>query len=302
MAKRKKLTTKAKGTRRAAYENRRRKGLLAIIFPWLKRFGVSVVVLTVFAWLGAWFFLSNADTKLADWTHNKVVTASASLGFEVDNILIDGRVHTDPKILKAIINVQKGEPLFAFDPDAAQKSISQIAWIDSVHVERRLPDTLYIKLNERNPLALWQREKKLKLIDQYGEIIPVNDLTPFKSLVIVLGENAPTRAAELFQTLIGEPEMFKRMESAGLIKDRRWDVIMNNDVRIKLPESDIAIAWSRLAKAQREDNILDKAITSIDLRDPQRMIVRTDPGAASQYSGEYEAGVSKANAKSGNNI
>ena len=114
----------------------------------------------------------------------------------------------------------------------------------------------------------------------------------------MLGENAPQNAAELFHILVGEPEMFKRIESAGLIAGRRWDIIFKNDLRVKLPEQDVAFAVSRLAKAQKEDLILDKDLTGIDLRDPQRMIVRTKPGA----SQEYQSGYSKANVKSGNNI
>ncbi len=298
MARRKKLSTKTKGTRRTAYENRRRKGLLAIVLPWCKRFGLTLAVVSAVIWAGAWFFLSDANDRISNWTHNKVVSATASLGFEVENILIEGRTNSDPEILKAIINTQKGEPLFAFNPAEAKESIEQIEWVEAAHVERRLPDTLYIKLNERHPLALWQKDKKLKLIDQYGEVIPVNTLEPFKNLVIVLGENAPQNAAELFQILVGEPELFKRIESAGLIAGRRWDVIFKNDLRVKLPEEDVAFAVSRLAKAQKQDMILDKDLTGIDLRDPQRMIVRTRPGS----SQEYQSGYSKANTKSGNNI
>ena len=296
MVKRKKLSMKAKGTRRTAYQNRRRKGVLAIIFPWFKRFGLTLAVLSTIMWVGAWFFLSDADTKTSDWINGQVVDATASLGFEVENVMIEGRTYTDPEILKAIINVQKGEPLFAFNPAQAKQSIEEISWVETAHVERRLPDTLYIKLNERKPLALWQKNKKLKLIDQYGEVIPVTNLEPFKNLVIVIGENAPQHAEELFQTLVGEPEIFKRIESVGLIADRRWDVIFNNDLRVKLPEQDVAFAVSRLAKAQSEDKILDKDLAGIDLRDPQRMIVRTKPGA----SQEYQSGYSKASTEENN--
>jgi len=295
MAKRK-VTNR--GTRKSTFVNKRRKGLRARIFPWFKRFGLTMAVLATIMWLGAWFFMSDADTHTGDWVNNKIVNATASLGFEVENILIEGRVYTDPAILKAIINVRKGDPLFAFDPATAKQGIEKIAWVDSAHVERRLPDTLYVKLNERKPLALWQKDKQLKVIDTHGEVIPMRNMNRFSNLVIVLGDNAPQHTAELFQILIGEPEIFRNIESAGLIADRRWDLIMKNDVRIKLPEGDIAFALARLAKAQAEDKILDKALMGIDLRDPARMIVRTNPGSSQEYQSSY----SKASAKSGNNI
>lgn len=298
MAKRKKLTKKAVGTRKSAYQNRRRKGLLAVMLPWFKRFGLVTAAMFAVIWLGAWFFLSDADTRASNWVGNKTVMTMASLGFEVENVLIEGRVYSDPEILKAIINTQKGDPLFGFDPVEAKTSIEKIAWVESAHVERRLPNTIYIKLVERKPLALLQKDKKLSLIDVQGEVIPTNTMQPFKEMVIVMGEGAPPNAAEILYTLHAEPEIFNRIESIGFIAERRWDVIMKNAMRVKLPEHDVGLAVRRLAKAQKEDGILDKDLTGIDLRDPQRMIVRTKPGA----SREYQSGLTKANAKSGNNI
>ncbi|MFK7839307.1 MAG: cell division protein FtsQ/DivIB [Bdellovibrionales bacterium] len=295
MAKRK---TIKKGTRKSTFNNKRRQGVKARLFPWLKRFGVTMGITVGVLWLGAWFFMSDADTHTADWMHARMVDATASVGFEVDNILIEGRNYTDPEILKAIINVRRGDPLFDFDPKTAKEGIQRIGWVETAHVERRLPDTLFIRLNERKPIALWQTNKKLKLIDINGDIIPVSNMQQFENLVIVIGENAPANTQELFQILVGEPDIFKDIESAGLIADRRWDVIMKSGVRVKLPETDIALAISSLAKAHREDAILDKDLKVIDLRDPTRMIVRTKPGATQ----EYKAGYSKANAQSGNNI
>ncbi len=285
------------GTRKSAFVNKRRQGFMARVLPWFRRFGMMVAMLTFMIWMGAWFVLSDADTRTSDWIHERVINTSASMGFEVANILVEGRVYADPQILKAMINVQKGDPLFAFDPKQAKDSIEQIAWVDTAHVERRLPDTLYIKLNERKPLALWQKNKKLSVIDHYGDVVPVNDLAPFKNLVIVIGENAPQNAEELFRILVGEPEIFQRIEIAGFIADRRWDLIFKSDLRVKLPEKDAAFAFSRLARAQKEDKILDKGLTTIDLRDPQRMIVRTKPGATQ----EYQSGYSNASV-SGNDI
>ena len=52
---------------------------------------------------------------------------------------------------------------------------------------------------------------------------------------------------------------------------------------MKLPEDDVALALRRLSKAQEDDNLLDKELISIDLRDPMRMIIRTRPGAVHEY-------------------
>ena len=298
MARKKKIYL---GTRKNSYVNKRRKGLRARLYPWFRRFGLALAVITAIIWAGAWFFLSDADAKTAHWINDKIVLAAASAGFKVNNVLIEGRRHTDFDLLTASLNVEQGDPLFGFDPDEAKKTIQEFVWIENIHIQRRLPDTLYVRLEERQPLALWQKDKKLHLIDHNGEIIAARDLQPFKNLVIMTGEDAPLYANELFRILIGEPEIYKRIETASFVAHRRWNITLKNDIRIKMPEHDIAFALSRIARAQEDDKILDKDLSAIDLRDPERMIVRTKPGRTSEYHSNYKSGYRKASSD-GNNI
>lgn len=289
----------SKGTRRSTTTNKRRKGLGANMLPWLRRFGMVLACLGLLAWAGAWFFLSEADTKTADWIDNKIVQTTASLGFTVDNIMLQGRVHADTDVLKAIINTQKDDPLFSFEPESAKTLIERMTWVKAAHVERRWPNTIYIKLQERKPLALLQQNKKLKLLDQSGEVIAAKTIEPFKTLVIVMGQGAAKKAPTLLQTLMAEPDLYAKTDSAGLISGRRWDLVLKNGVRIKLPEHDMGLALSRLTKAQNEDKLLDKNLTTIDVRDNSRIVIRTKPGAVQEYQ-EYKAGfpTKKSNAKS----
>jgi len=287
MAKRKttsRTKRKGAGTRRTSYQNKRRKGLLSVFLPWVKRFGIVMAMLTGIIWITAWFFLSDADTRSYHWVENKILLASSNLGFSVQNILVEGRHHTDASILKAMININKDDPLFAFDPREAKIQIQKIAWIENVHIERRLPNTLYIELIERKPIALWQSEKTLKLIDSKGDVIPVTDLSPFKDLITVIGKDAPQQTAALMKALNASSDIEDWVEAAGLISGRRWDLVLDNGVRVKLPEDNSSQALSRLAEAQHENDILNKNLKSIDLRDPSRIVVRTKPGDVHDYS------------------
>ncbi len=279
-----------KGTRRSTLR-KRRTGKLVIATAWLRRFGMGAGALVFVLWAGAWFFLSDADTKTADWTWQKTMDVTADMGFAVRDILVEGRVYSDPDVLRALINIEKGDPLFSFDPEEARTLIEKIAWVKTAHVERRLPDTIYIGLVEREPLALWQKDKKLRLIDEEGEVLTDRNLKRFKALVIVAGRDAPEHAPALIATLAAEPALAKRVESASRIGARRWDLKLNDGTIVKLPEEDIGFALRRLAVAQEEDELLDKDIVSVDLRETDRIIVRTRPGAVQ----EYKAGLKSSN-------
>ncbi|MCB1563142.1 MAG: FtsQ-type POTRA domain-containing protein [Alphaproteobacteria bacterium] len=278
-----------RGTRRSAL-NRRRKGLLAVILPWARRFGFVLGALVLLLWGGAWFFLSDADERTAAWGREQTLEITAGLGFTVKDVLIEGRTYSDPETIKALVNVRKGDPLFAFDPAEAKALIEKISWIRSAHVERRLPGTIYIRVQERKPLALWQKDGKLRLLDGRGEVIVSGDMERFENLVIVIGDDAPQNAPALLSDLAAEPLLYERTKAAQRVSGRRWDLTLDGDVRIKLPEEDQGLALRRLALAQEEEQLLDKDVTSVDLREADRMIIRTRPGAVREYKAGLNPG------------
>ncbi len=227
--------------------------------------------------------LSGGVQKMKDWSHEQALQLSASKGFVVENILVEGRRNTDADVIMAMLNIQKGDPLLGFEPAAAQDLIEKISWVKSAQVQRRFPDTVYVALEERAPVALWQSKGKLRLIDKEGFVLTDKNLNRFSDLIIVTGEEAPENVQVILEALTYEPGIFKVTESASFISKRRWDLVLKNKIKVQLPEEDMEFALTRLAQAQQESGILDKAITSIDLRDPARMIVQTPRGMAQDY-------------------
>ncbi len=217
--------------------------------------------------------------------------ATAHAGFTLQNIMVEGRVNADPEILRALIGMQRGDPVFGMNPAAMRQRLEQMPWIAHAQVERRLPDTVYIRLTERAPEALWQTKGKLRLIAKDGVVLTDERLDRFRDLLLVVGEDAPSHVGELSGLLQGEPDIAKNVEAATLVGSRRWDLRMKNGVSVRLPESDPGLALSRLARAQKNDKILDKPLTAIDLRNADRIIVATKPGEAQ----DYKPGVDESN-------
>jgi len=294
------MAAKKRGTRKSSF-NKRRKGILAFVFPWLRRFGLGLAVCIGVLWAGSWLYLSGTIGRAGDWGRNQILLASADMGFAIRDILVEGRIHTDPHVLLAIINVEKGDPLFSFDPQSAQELIGQVSWVEGVHIERRWPDTIYIGLQERTPMALWQSDKRLKLLDQNGEVIVTSKLERFSDLVMVSGKGSALAAPDLIGNLQAEASIYERTETARYISERRWDVKLKNGIEIKLPEVDMGLALRRLARAQEKDNLLDKDIIGVDMREADRISVRTKPGSVQDYKAGLKIDAATKN-KVGNNI
>lgn len=290
MAAKKKTASKSKGTRQSTLKKRKALKSAPNIFGRKALWGGVAIV--GFLWAGAWFFLSDADTKTAHWISDQTMNLTRAAGYEVENILVEGREYSDAEALLAIVNVREGDPIFRFKPLEAKQQIEKIGWVKSARVERRLPDTIYIHLNERAPIALWQHEDNLYLIDSEGERLTQNNLVAFKDLLMVSGHGAQKTVPALNEMLSLYPELVTNVDHAERIDNRRWDVVLKNNKRIKLPEKSASEALAHVMKRQKEDKILDKeSIRDIDARYKGRLIVRTQLGKVQDYkSGIFDAG------------
>jgi cell division protein FtsQ len=273
------------GTRRSTILKRRSSGSERLIL-FVKRFGIGIAVVAAAFWLCSWFVMSGALERAQNSIETAVLNTTGGWGFKVRNIMVDGRRYTDPDTLKAMVNMEKGDPIFAFHPGEAKAMIEKISWVKSAHVERRLPDTIYIRLEERKPLALWQRNQKLALIDSDGVVLTDQNLSRWKKLMIVVGDDAPKKASELISMLDAEPVIEERVEAATLVSGRRWDLKLKSGADVKLPEEELGLALRKLAVNHEEEALLDKDVLSIDVREEGRITVRTKPGAAQDYTKE----------------
>lgn len=224
-----------------------------------------------------------AAEKLESWAVHKM----ADSGFAVETILVEGRVNASRDDLFAALDAERGMPIFAFDPKAAHETISQIPWIKEAKITRQLPDTIHIELTERVPVALWQHQGKLSLIDDEGFVLADRDLKPFKDYLMVAGDGAEQAAADLKTLLKAESWIVPRLESALRISRQRWDLMLKDGKRIHLPADQPELALRRLFKAQESDQLLDMHLKSVDLLHEDKIIVETAPGVTQDVQTSY---------------
>jgi len=101
---------------------------------------------------------------------------SIRTGLAVRDVMVSGRARTARSELLQAVGIKAGDPILTIDLEGAHSRIAALAWVKQVRVERRLPDTVFVSLVEREPMALWQRNGKLHLIDRDGGVIPVQRL------------------------------------------------------------------------------------------------------------------------------
>jgi cell division protein FtsQ len=256
----------------------RRSGFAAF----LRRFGVWVGVPTLLAG-GVYGAVQVASSKLGQATlqyaSDRMLDGTARAGLVVADIEVEGRETTDRETVMSALGVGVGAPILAISPRRAKDQLEALPWVRSAVVERRLPDTLYVRLVERKPLALWQHGGKLELIDHEGGVISVTRLDRFAKLPLVVGEHAAARAAALLDMLASEPDLAARVTAAIRVGDRRWNLRIDNTIDVLLPAESAADAWSQLARLERSSAILKRDVQTVDVRLPDRLVLRVNPEA-----------------------
>lgn len=247
--------------------------------PLAKWGGIALAVVVV-SWgaVKAWRDGVPLAASVAGVLGDAVLDQTAELGFAVREVLVEGRSETRPGELMAALGVRQGDPILTFNPAAAREALQRLPWIRNAVVERRLPETIYVRLVEREPLALWQNGGRMQVIDRGGQVIAGIDPGRWPALKIVVGQGAPQHAADLLAILATEPALAQKVTHAIRVGTRRWNLRIEPQpgaaVEVQLPEDNPAGAWVRLAEAERAGGLFQRNIATIDLRMPDRMILR----------------------------
>ena len=214
---------------------------------------------------------------LAGW-QDRVVRL---VDLRVREVVVEGRANTPEPLLRAALGVSKGAPVLGFSLEDARERIEKLTWVQKATVERRLPGTVVVRLVERRPYAVWQTGGRFVLIDRAGQAVveqdPAKDAAAFKTLPLVVGAGAPAAAADLLDRLAAHPALRGRVAAAVRVGERRWNLRLNTGGDVLLPEGAEGPAIARLAELHASHALLDRPLQVLDLRLPDRLVVRPQP-------------------------
>lgn len=268
-----------RATMQAARRANRRRAMPRWALPTLRAALKLSPVLLLGGFL-AWGWADGSLPTMYEDASSGFVRATAEAGLSVNDVLVKGRKETDPAAVLAALGVDTGSPMLTFDPHAAQAALQALPWVAAATVERRLPGTIFVQLVERTPMAIWQNEQKLYLVDADGVVLTDQHLERWPDLPMLVGAEAPKHGRELLALLAAEPLIGQRVDAAVLVGGRRWDLRLDNGVDVRLPEKDMAAALRQLATVQQTNRVLERDIVAVDLRVPDRLVVQTSAQAA----------------------
>lgn len=252
--------------------------------PWLRRavnFGVPMLA----GVLAAWTLMAELDvrTRLAD--------AAASLR----DAIVDRPQFTIARLeipdvspdLAEAIRVAAFVPLPASSLEINVGQIrDRIEALDAVERARvrALPSgALEIRAIERIPVIVWRTDDRIELLDRTGvRVAEVDSRLRRPDLPLIAGVGADAHVPEALQLIEVAAPVAGRVRGLVRVGERRWDIVLDRDQVIRLPAIEPVAALERVMALDASDELLARDLAVVDMRDPQRPMLRMTEYAAEE--------------------
>jgi cell division protein FtsQ len=223
-----------------------------------------------------------------------VKSVTARSGFAVDEIRITGNAETSEIDVFERIGLDGWTSLVGFDAGEARERIMSLPWVEQASVRKIYPAGLDVEISEKHPFAIWQQGSRLILIEEDGAVIAPLVGARHAKLPLVTGRGAAENAAPFIARVAAHPELASRVRGYVRVSERRWNLILENGVAIKLPEHGVDKALGDIVELDRAHGILSRDIASVDMRLGDRLVVRLSPEAATAREAALKERLGKA--------
>jgi cell division protein FtsQ len=169
------------------------------------------------------------------------------------------------------------------DVGAVRARIESLDAVERARVRALPSGTLEIRAIERVPVVVWRSQDGLELLDQGGvRVAEIDSRLRRPDLPLIAGAGADGHVPEAL-ALLGEARpVAERVRGLVRVGERRWDLVLDRDQVVKLPEAEPVAALGRVMALDAADDLLARDLTVVDMRDARRPKLRLTPHAVAE--------------------
>jgi cell division protein FtsQ len=231
-------------------------------------------------------YLSDADRRAA--IAQAVADTRASIQerpeFMVKLMAIDGVKGQLAADIRALMPFELPQSSFDMDLELLRSQIVALPGIKAANVRIRPGGILHVDAEPRVPVAIWRTADGLMLIDEGGAFVASIDArADFPQLPLLAGEGPARHVPQALRLVQTGQALGDRMR--GLVRrgDRRWDVVLDRDQRILLPEVGAVAALERVIALEGAQEVLTRDVVRVDMRLRRRPTIQMSEEATQQW-------------------
>ncbi|MEO9823939.1 MAG: cell division protein FtsQ/DivIB [Paracoccaceae bacterium] len=243
------------------------------------RFGVPLL----FVLAGVAFWASDEARRGDAWDRVSEVKRGIEERpeFMVHMMAVEKATSTVASDIRALLPLDFPVSSFDLDLDELRATVETLDAVADASVRIRSGGVLAIEVAEREPALVWRSDEGLVLLDATGHrVAGVSARIDRPDLPLIVGQGASDAVPEALQILKASDPIYERVRGLLRVGARRWDVILDRDQRIMLPEANPVIALERAIALDAAQDLLERDIAAVDFRNPRRAVIRLTPAAS----------------------
>ena len=188
---------------------------------------------------------------------------------------IDGASDELANEIREIIPLDFPVSYFDLDIKYLHKVVNDIPAVASASIKITVSGVLQIEVLERTPAFIWRKKNLLSVLDVNGNFIRLaSSRLDYPELPLIIGEAANLAVSEVSSLIKDNQKFLDQVRAFIRVGERRWDLILDNNLRIMLPQREFLAAFDRMMLMNDSGSLFSGHLSSIDMRLIDRPTVR----------------------------
>ena len=204
--------------------------------------------------------------------------------FMVNMMAVEGASAQIEEDIREVAQIDFPVSSFDLDLEGLRNTVAQIPAIASVSLRIRAGGVLDMKIRERAPAAVWRSPNGLALVDATGVVVGgIQARLARPDLPLVVGAGADRAVPEALEIIAAAQPIMGRVRGLIRVGERRWDVVLDREQSIMLPETDAVQALERVIALDQARDMLDRDLAAVDMRLQRRPTIRMKQDAVQNW-------------------
>ncbi|WP_300514394.1 cell division protein FtsQ/DivIB [Aliiroseovarius sp.] len=203
--------------------------------------------------------------------------------FMVKLMVIEGATPVVDDAIRQLMPIDFPISSFDLDLEAMQSEVAALDVIERVDLRVRPGGVLEVEVREREPVVLWRTAASLEMLDGTGHrVATISSRAGRADLPLLAGLGASDQVPEAMAILRAAGPLRGRLRGLVRMGERRWDVVLEGDQRILLPEDTPVQALEQVLALDQAQDLLARDLIVIDMRNPDRPTLRMSQTATEE--------------------
>ncbi|MEO9653321.1 MAG: cell division protein FtsQ/DivIB [Roseobacter sp.] len=218
---------------------------------------------------GAVWWLADEDRRALVTETVKEARASFETRpeFMVQVMAIDGADHALALEIRTAVPLDFPVSSFDLTLSDIREKIVALDPVKSATIRIKPGGELHVDVSPRTPVVIWRGRDGLALFDVSGARVgDVADRMERPDLPLIAGGGATEHVKEALDLYRAAAPLGGRLRGIVRKGQRRWDIVLDRDQRILLPETEAVQALERVIALDGAQDILGRDVKRVDLR------------------------------------